>query len=68
MNVVTDHLTEREKEVLVLAGKGMPGPEIARLLGMSLWTVNAHLKSIYTKLGVSGRVEAAVWAAKQGWL
>jgi DNA-binding CsgD family transcriptional regulator len=59
---------EREREVLVLVGKGMKGAEIGLLLGMSLWTVRDHEKHIYRKLGVSGRVEAAVWASKAGLL
>jgi DNA-binding CsgD family transcriptional regulator len=67
-DVTTEHLTEREREVLVLVGKGMKGAEIGLLLGMSLWTVRDHEKHIYRKLGVSGRVEAAVWASKAGLL
>lgn len=52
---VRSPLTEREAEVAELAGKGFTDPEIAARLFLSVRTVNAHLRSIYTKLGVSGR-------------
>ena len=61
-------LTPREKEVLIFVSKGMTIGETAKLMKLSWFTVNDHLKSIYRKLGVKRRVEAAVWACKQGWL
>jgi DNA-binding NarL/FixJ family response regulator len=61
-------LTPREREILTIAGKGMKDAEIAALLGLTKYTVNSYLQVIYAKLDVSGRVEAAVWACKQGWL
>jgi DNA-binding CsgD family transcriptional regulator len=50
-------LTAREAEVLstVVAGRG--AKQIARSLGISLATVNTHLKTMYRKAGVSGRQE-----------
>lgn len=59
-------LTPREREVLVLAAKGMRIREIAQLAGLSNWTANDHLKRVHKKLDVSTRVEAAVIAAKAG--
>ena len=40
--------------------------EIASLMGIKWFTVNDHIKSIYKKLNVSSRAEAAVLASKQG--
>lgn len=59
-------LTPREREVLVLAAKGMQLHEIGELAGINRWTVNDHMKRIYQKLDVCSRVEAAVIAAKAG--
>ena len=53
-----DALSEREMEVLRLLGTDLSGPEIARELVVSLNTMRTHTKSIYSKLGVSGRREA----------
>ncbi len=50
-------LTEREAEVAHLIGQGKRNSEIARELSISASTVNAHLRSIYAKLGVRNRVE-----------
>lgn len=57
-------LSEREREVLRLLATEMTGPEIARLLVVSLNTLRTHTKRIYTKLGVSNR-RAAVLRAQQ---
>lgn len=50
-------LTAREAEVARLALKGLPGPEIAHVLGMSEKTVRQHLSRVYEKHGVSSRGE-----------
>jgi DNA-binding CsgD family transcriptional regulator len=63
-----EDLTPREREVLILVGKGCTSAEVGKLLGMSTFTVGDHLKAVFAKLDVGTRVEAAVWAAKQGWL
>lgn len=52
-------LTDREREVVVLAAGGMPSREIASHLYVSVRTVNNLLQRAYTKLGVSGRAAAA---------
>lgn len=59
-------LTPRESEVLTYLSKGFTIREISDLLGIRWFTVNDHIKSIYRKLDVSSRAEAAVLAAKQG--
>ena len=51
-------LTEREIEILCLARRGLPNPQIAQSLHISAGTVRNHLSAIYTKLGVHSRYEA----------
>ena len=66
--VEPDHeqLTPRESEVLTYLSKGFTIKEIASLMGIKWFTVNDHIKSIYKKLNVSSRAEAAVLATKHG--
>lgn len=61
-----ERLTPRESEVLTYLSKGFTIKEIAALMGIKWFTVNDHIKSIYKKLNVSSRAEAAVLASKQG--
>lgn len=61
------HLTPREAEVLQLVGAGLSNRMIARRLGISEKTVKAHLTSVFTAIGVTDRVQAALWwQAHQG--
>ena len=55
-----DTLTQRERDVLVLLSRGCVDKEIARLLGISSWTVHEHVKRVFEKLHVHSRVEAAL--------
>lgn len=55
-------LTTREKEILSLIVDGKSNTEIARALIISTHTVKAHIESIYRKLGVHNKVQAAVYA------
>ncbi|MGD0235879.1 MAG: LuxR C-terminal-related transcriptional regulator [Syntrophorhabdales bacterium] len=55
-------LTVREEEVLRLITRGFSNKEIAQVLGMSLDTAKTHVKNIFSKLRVTDRTEAAVWA------
>jgi DNA-binding NarL/FixJ family response regulator len=57
-------LTAREREVLSLVGKGLPNKLIARQLSISEKTVKAHLTSIFQRIGVSDRTQAALWAQR----
>ena len=55
-------LTDREREVLRLVTRGLPNKLIARELGISEKTVKAHLTTVFQRIGVSDRVQAAMWA------
>ena len=57
-------LTDREREVLSLVRHGLPNKAVARKLGISERTVKAHLGSIFQRLGVTDRTQAALWAAE----
>jgi DNA-binding NarL/FixJ family response regulator len=61
-------MTDRELEILVLAGSGHSGPEIADLLGISPLTVDNLKRRIYAKLDVSSGVHAVSRAASLGIL
>ena len=65
-DMAEDPLTPREREVLVLIGRGMPNKLIARELGLSEKTVKAHVSSILGKLGVTDRTQAALYAVREG--
>ena len=59
-------LSRRELEVLALITEGRSNPEIGRQLYITRKTVAVHVSNILTKLGVSGRVEAAATAIRLG--
>lgn len=61
-----DTLTDREREVLVLLGKGATNHEIAQILFVSEHTVKSHIRSILSKLNVRRRQQAAIYAERQG--
>jgi HD-GYP domain-containing protein (c-di-GMP phosphodiesterase class II) len=61
-------LTPREVSVLVCVARGRSNPEIAQELTISRKTVSSHLEHIYTKLGVSSRTEAALFAMQHGFV
>jgi DNA-binding NarL/FixJ family response regulator len=59
-------LSEREKEVLGLLGKGLSNAEIAARIYLSEGTVRNHVSSIFEKLGVPDRTQAAILAIRSG--
>jgi DNA-binding NarL/FixJ family response regulator len=63
----SEPLSEREMEVLKLAVKGLSNKEIGNALFISVRTVQAHMRSIFNKLGVGSRSEAMVYGLKKGW-
>jgi len=63
-----DPLTDRERQVLRLAGDGKASGDIAAHLGLSEGTVRNYLSEAISKLGANNRVEAARIARTKGWL
>ena len=59
-------LSKREREVLVLVAEGLPNKLIARRLEISEKTVKTHLTSVFQRIGVSDRTQAALWAQRNG--
>jgi len=55
-------LTERERQVIILIAEGLKNKQIAERLFISPTTVTHHLSSIYSKLGVTDRLELVVYA------
>ncbi|WDT52601.1 helix-turn-helix domain-containing protein [Streptomyces sp. G7(2002)] len=56
------HLTPRERQVLILIGQAAPNRAISRQLAITERTVKAHLANLMMKVGVSTRIEAAIFA------
>lgn len=63
-----DPLTERERQVLRLAGEGRSSADIARQVHLSEGTVRNYLSEAISKLGAGNRVEAYRMARDAGWL
>jgi DNA-binding NarL/FixJ family response regulator len=61
-----EELTEREREVLSLVAEGLPNKQIGRRLGISEKTVKAHLTHVFRTIGVDDRIQAGLWARRQG--
>lgn len=60
-------LTEGEMAVLRLVAQGAENEAIARTLNYSVFTVANRLRTVYAKLHVSNRTQAALYALRQGW-
>jgi two-component system response regulator DesR len=63
-----DPLSERERQVLRLAGEGLASADIAARLSLSQGTVRNYLSEAIGKLGVGNRIEAWRLARQRGWL
>jgi two-component system, NarL family, response regulator LiaR len=61
-------LTEGEMEVLRLVAQGVENQEIAQTLHYSPYTVANRLRTIFEKLHVTNRTQAALYALRQGWV
>jgi DNA-binding NarL/FixJ family response regulator len=61
-------LSPREQEVLALIARGFSYTEIARLQGLSVHTIQTHIKNLYGKLSVHSKSEAVFEATRMGLL
>ncbi len=61
-------LSEREREVLVLVGRGLSNAEAAKAVHMSEATVKTYVSRMLTKLGLANRTQAAILAHEAGLL
>ncbi|GAB7180530.1 response regulator transcription factor [Kitasatospora sp. Ki12] len=63
---VVESVTEREREVLTLVGRGLSNAEIAAELTISVATAKAHVARLFTKLGARDRVHLVIQAYEFG--
>ena len=61
-----DVLTPRETDILLLLAQGMSNEDVARSLFVEVSTVKSHLARMLPKLGVASRLQAVVWAYRNG--
>ena len=61
-----EELSCRERQVLAMVSQGAPDKSIACEMKLSVNTVKNHIRSIYKKLNIHKRTEAAVWARQRG--
>jgi two-component system, NarL family, response regulator LiaR len=64
----SEQLTEGEMAVLRLAAQGVDNQEIAQALNLSAYTVANRLRTIFEKLHVTNRTQAALYALRHGWV
>lgn len=62
------HLSPRQAEVLVLLGEGLANKPIGRKLGISACTVKQHVQAILKEFGASNRLQAVIFAYRNGIL
>lgn len=67
-DAASPRLTERDLEVLRLAGRGLTNRQIADDLSISPRTVQVHLGKVFNKLGVNSRTAAVLHAVREGWI
>lgn len=61
-----DELTARERQTLELIAAGLKNNDIAERLNITVNTVRNYVASIYDKIGVHSRTDAAIWARERG--
>jgi DNA-binding CsgD family transcriptional regulator len=62
---VSDPLTRREREVVLLIAEGHTNREIGERLVISEWTVDTHVRHIQTKLELRSRALVAAWVVER---
>src|SRR5476651_2163669 len=62
------HLSPRQEEVLMLLGEGLANKPIGRRLGISACTVKQHVQAILKEFGASNRLQAVIFAYRNGIL
>jgi len=65
-SAVTAEFTEREREIIMLSRDGLLCKEIADKLNISAFTVNAHKRHIFEKLGINSTMEMVQYALQHG--
>lgn len=60
-------ISDRQSEILALITQGKRNAEIAELTYLSPNTVKTHIRTLYSKIGVETRVEAALWGTENGF-
>ena len=61
-----DHLTPRQREVVVLIAEGLTNAEIGQRLTITPGTAANHVEAMLRRLDVRSRVQAAMWAVAHG--
>lgn len=61
-----ESLTPRETDILKMIGRGYSNKDVSKELELSEYTIKAHVSSLLSKLGLSSRTQAALFALKQG--
>ncbi|MFF4433969.1 response regulator [Streptomyces sp. NPDC001513] len=61
-------LSTRERDILVLLSHGLSNADIGSRLHLGIGTVKDHVSAVLAKLGVTNRVQAALWAQRAGLL
>jgi len=63
----TEHLTNREAEILALITQGKSNAEVAATTFLSMNSVKSYIRSAYRKIGVTSRTQAVLWGIEHGF-
>lgn len=63
-----DHLTQRERGIMMLVAQGLRNREIADQINVTEGTIKVHLHNIYRKLSIRSRTRLVLMVKEQGWL